>query len=102
MLRNRVLLVDDEEGPRFGVRRFLKSHDFDVDEASDCATARIRFRQFRQLEAFLGIQTERFFAKDMQARIQCVLHHLGVKARRRGDEGVLRGDGYGRVREHAG
>jgi DNA-binding NtrC family response regulator len=47
MLRNRVLLVDDEEGPRFGVRRFLKSHDFDVDEANDCATARIRFRQFR-------------------------------------------------------
>src|ERR1043165_480349 len=47
MLRNRVLLVDDEEGPRFGVRRFLKSHDFDVEEASDCATARHRFRSFR-------------------------------------------------------
>ncbi|HEY2092487.1 MAG TPA: sigma-54 dependent transcriptional regulator [Thermoanaerobaculia bacterium] len=47
MLRNRVLLVDDEEGPRFGVRRFLKSHDFDVEEANDCATARVRFRSFR-------------------------------------------------------
>ena len=47
MLRNRVLLVDDEEGPRFGVRRFLKSHDFDVEEASDCATARVKFRSFR-------------------------------------------------------
>jgi len=47
MLRNRVLLVDDEEGPRFGVRRFLKSHDFDVEEASDCAGARTRFRTFR-------------------------------------------------------
>ncbi|HEX3581838.1 MAG TPA: sigma-54 dependent transcriptional regulator [Thermoanaerobaculia bacterium] len=47
MLRNRVLLVDDEEGPRFGVRRFLKSHDFDVEEANDCATARNRFRSFR-------------------------------------------------------
>ncbi|HEX7192642.1 MAG TPA: sigma-54 dependent transcriptional regulator [Thermoanaerobaculia bacterium] len=47
MLRNRVLLVDDEEGPRFGVRRFLKSHDFDVEEANDCANARIRFRAFR-------------------------------------------------------
>jgi DNA-binding NtrC family response regulator len=47
MLRNRVLLVDDEEGPRFGVRRFLKSHDFDVDEANDCATARVHFRSFR-------------------------------------------------------
>ncbi len=47
MLRNRVLLVDDEEGPRFGVRRFLKSHDFDVEEANDCASARVRFRTFR-------------------------------------------------------
>lgn len=44
MLRNRVLLVDDEEGQRFGVRRFLKSHGFDVEEAGDCATARTRFR----------------------------------------------------------
>jgi len=47
MLRNRVLLVDDEEGPRFGLRRFLKSHDFDVEEAGDCATARVRFRTFQ-------------------------------------------------------
>jgi DNA-binding NtrC family response regulator len=42
-----VLLVDDEEGPRFGVRRFLKSHDFEIEEANDCATARTRFRSFR-------------------------------------------------------
>jgi DNA-binding NtrC family response regulator len=47
MLRNRVLLVDDEAGPRFGVRRFLKSHGFDVEEADDCATARLKFRAFR-------------------------------------------------------
>src|ERR1051326_5775881 len=47
MLRNRVLLVDDEAGPRFGVRRFLKSHDFDVEEAEDCASARVKFRAFR-------------------------------------------------------
>src|ERR1043165_4776279 len=47
MLRNRVLLVDDEGGPRFGVRRFLKSHGFDVEEADDCASARVKFRAFR-------------------------------------------------------
>src|ERR1051326_5841296 len=47
MLRNRVLLVDDEAGPRFGVRRFLKSHDFHVEEADDCASARLKFRAFR-------------------------------------------------------
>jgi len=42
-----VLLVDDEGGPRFGLRRFLKSHGFDVEEADDCATARAQFRAFR-------------------------------------------------------
>jgi DNA-binding NtrC family response regulator len=47
MLRNRVLLVDDEPGPRFGIRRFLKSHGFEVDEAGDCAEARAKFRAFR-------------------------------------------------------
>jgi DNA-binding NtrC family response regulator len=47
MLRNRVLLVDDEPGPRFGIRRFLKSHDYDVEEADDCASARVKFRAFR-------------------------------------------------------
>jgi DNA-binding NtrC family response regulator len=47
MLHDRVLLVDDEAGPRFGVRRFLKSHGFDVDEADDCASARVKFRSFR-------------------------------------------------------
>jgi DNA-binding NtrC family response regulator len=47
MLKNRVLLVDDEPGPRFGLRRFLKSHDFDVEEAEDCASAKAKFRAFR-------------------------------------------------------
>src|SRR5260370_1191861 len=47
MLRNRVLLVDDEPGPRFGLRRFLKSQGFDVEEADDCASARVKFRTFR-------------------------------------------------------
>src|SRR6185436_17203371 len=46
MLRNRVLLVDDEAAPRFAIRRFLKSRGFDVEEAGDCATAKAKFREF--------------------------------------------------------
>jgi len=46
MLRNRVLLVDDEAAPRFAIRRFLKSRGFDVEEAGDCATAKVKFREF--------------------------------------------------------
>jgi DNA-binding NtrC family response regulator len=41
------MLVDDEESPRFGLRRFLKSHGFDVEEAADCATARAKMRAFQ-------------------------------------------------------
>ncbi|MCU1246750.1 MAG: two component, sigma54 specific, transcriptional regulator, Fis family, partial [Acidobacteria bacterium] len=46
MLRNRVLLVDDEAAPRFAMRRFLKSRGFDIEEAGDCSTARLKFREF--------------------------------------------------------
>jgi DNA-binding NtrC family response regulator len=46
MLRNRVLLVDDESAPRFAMRRFLKSRGFDIEEAGDCAEAKNKFREF--------------------------------------------------------
>jgi DNA-binding NtrC family response regulator len=47
MLPDKVLLVDDEQGPRFGVYRFLRSHGFEVEEAEDCATARGKLRSFQ-------------------------------------------------------
>jgi DNA-binding NtrC family response regulator len=46
MLRNKVLLVDDEPAPRFAMRRFLKSRGFDIEEAENCATAREKFKAF--------------------------------------------------------
>ena len=46
MLRNRVLLVDDEPAPRFAMRRFLKSRGFDIEEAGDIATAKTKYREF--------------------------------------------------------
>jgi DNA-binding NtrC family response regulator len=46
MLRNKILLVDDEGAPRFAVRRFLKSRGFDIEEAEDCASAKAKFRAF--------------------------------------------------------
>jgi DNA-binding NtrC family response regulator len=73
MLRNRVLLVDDEEGPRFGLRRFLKSHGFDVEEASDCATARQRVRAFAPDVAILDFRLPDGTALDLlpELREQC-------------------------------
>lgn len=38
-MKNRILLVDDEEVIRFGIRRFLEHHGFAVLEAEDCRGA---------------------------------------------------------------
>ncbi|HKR64603.1 MAG TPA: sigma-54 dependent transcriptional regulator [Thermoanaerobaculia bacterium] len=65
MLRNRILLVDDEDSPRFGLRRFLKSHGFDIEEAGDCATARTKFRSFQPDIAILDFRLPDGTALDL-------------------------------------
>src|SRR5260370_11728485 len=44
MARNRILIVDDESGIRFGIRNFLDAHGFDVTEAENCKSALEIFR----------------------------------------------------------
>jgi len=44
MARNRILIVDDEFGIRFGIRNFLDAHGFEVMEAEDCKSAMEMFR----------------------------------------------------------
>ena len=39
MARNKILLVDDEAGIRFGVREFLESSGYEVEEADSCQAA---------------------------------------------------------------
>lgn len=39
MARNKILLVDDEAGVRFGVRDFLESNGYEVEEADSCQAA---------------------------------------------------------------
>src|SRR5438067_482219 len=72
MLRNRVLLVDDEPGPRFGIRRFLKSHGFEVDEADDCASARVKFRAFHPDVTVLDFRLPDGTALDLIADFRAV------------------------------
>lgn len=45
--RNRILIVDDEAGIRFGIRDFLESHGYEVDEAPSCQAAEQSFRSAR-------------------------------------------------------
>jgi DNA-binding NtrC family response regulator len=42
-----ILIVDDEPGIRFGVRDFLESHAYTVQEAEDCASAERLYRATR-------------------------------------------------------
>src|SRR5688572_19120524 len=39
MTRNKILVVDDEAGIRFGIRDFLESSGYDVEEAESCQAA---------------------------------------------------------------
>ncbi len=47
MARNRILIVDDEPGLRFGVRDFLELQGYEIDEAESCREAQELFRSSR-------------------------------------------------------
>jgi DNA-binding NtrC family response regulator len=47
MPKNRILIVDDEPGLRFGIRDFLELQGYEVDEADSCREAQEIFRTSR-------------------------------------------------------
>jgi len=47
MSRNKVLVVDDESGVRFGIRDFLEQHGYEIEEADSCEDAHHLFRTSR-------------------------------------------------------
>src|SRR5215831_4141951 len=47
MARNKILIIDDEPGLRFGVRDFLELRGYEVAEAASCETAQQLFRASR-------------------------------------------------------
>ena len=47
MSRNKVLVVDDESGVRFGIRDFLEQHGYEIEEAESCQDAQNLFRNSR-------------------------------------------------------
>ncbi len=47
MARNRILIVDDDPAIRFGLRDFLETRGYRVDEAGTAADAELAFRQAR-------------------------------------------------------
>src|SRR5712691_392834 len=47
MARNKILIIDDEAGLRFGVRDFLELQGYEIDEADSCHSAQHLFRNSR-------------------------------------------------------
>jgi DNA-binding NtrC family response regulator len=47
MARNKILIVDDEAGLRFGVRDYLELQGYEIDEAESCQSAQHMFRTAR-------------------------------------------------------
>ena len=47
MARNKVLVIDDEPGVRFGIRDFLEQQGYEIEEADSCEDAQHLFRTTR-------------------------------------------------------
>ncbi|HJX89301.1 MAG TPA: sigma-54 dependent transcriptional regulator [Pyrinomonadaceae bacterium] len=47
MARNKVLVIDDEPGVRFGIRDFLEQQGYEIEEADSCEDAQHLFRTSR-------------------------------------------------------
>ena len=71
-IRHRVLLVDDEAGIRFGMRRFLTSKGFDVAEAENCKAAVETFREFQPEVAVLDYALPDGNAVELLARLKAL------------------------------
>jgi len=68
-MRNTILLVDDEEIIRFGIRKYLEHHDYEILEAPDCAQAVEMFRREQPDLAVLDYRLPDGDALELLARL---------------------------------
>jgi DNA-binding NtrC family response regulator len=69
---NRILLVDDEDAIRFGVREFLRSRGYEVEEAESCARAVELFRGSPPDAALLDHRLPDGTALDLLPRLRSI------------------------------
>lgn len=70
MARNKILIVDDEPGIRFGIRDFLESHAYEAEEASSCQEAQDLFRLARPDVALVDYSLPDGTALDLLPRLK--------------------------------
>ena len=68
----RILVIDDEASIRFGLRDFLQSKGYDVDEAENCARAEDRFRNAPPDVALLDHRLPDGTALDLLPRLRAI------------------------------
>jgi DNA-binding NtrC family response regulator len=66
----KILVVDDEPAIRFGIRDFLTSHGFEVDEADTCRAAEETFRKARPDVAVIDYMLPDGTALDLLPRLK--------------------------------
>jgi DNA-binding NtrC family response regulator len=72
MVRNRILIVEDEAGIRFGIRDFLETQGYKVDEAESCQGAQEAFRAFRPDAAIVDYALPDGNALDLLSHLKCI------------------------------
>ncbi len=70
MPRKKILVVDDEAAIRFGIREFLLSKGYDVDDADSCRAAEEAFRTDRPDAAIIDYQLPDGNALDLLTRLR--------------------------------
>jgi DNA-binding NtrC family response regulator len=70
MSPNTVLIVDDEPGVRFGLRDFLETHGYQVEEAESCRAAEAAFRATRPDLCLLDYSLPDGHALDLLPRLR--------------------------------
>jgi DNA-binding NtrC family response regulator len=70
MARNKILIVEDEVGVRFGIRDFLEAKGYEVDEAESCREAQEMFRASRPDAAVVDYMLPDGNALDLLVRMK--------------------------------
>jgi len=72
MSKSKVLIVDDEPGVRFGVREFLETHGYKVDDANCCRGAEDMFRATRHDAVVIDYLLPDGTALDLLPRMKAI------------------------------
>ena len=78
MVRNKILIIDDEPGARFGIRDYLETSGYEVDEAPTCQAAQELFNSRRYDAAIVDYMLPDGNALELLPRMKEMSPHTPV------------------------